>query len=117
MAAHLVPILDIGREDTAQCLEFPDGLVAIKLRHIVPKGAFELAIGLRVLGRGMDEPNPEVPTEGLQQFPTKRAALVKENALGNHLPLAHGATQGGNRGARIDMVEEITQDIAPGIII
>ena len=66
MAAHLVPVLDIGRQRAPQRLKFPDRLLTIKLRHIVPKGAFELAIGLRVLRRGMDEPDAQVPTEGLQ---------------------------------------------------
>src|SRR5437763_1632249 len=44
MAAHLVPILDVGWQRTPQRLEFPDGLVAIELWHIVSKRAFELAI-------------------------------------------------------------------------
>jgi hypothetical protein len=72
---------------------------------------------LRVLWRGMDEPDPQVPTEGLQQFAAKHAALVKDNAFGNHLPLPHGTTQGGNGGPRIDMVEEITEHVAARIII
>jgi hypothetical protein len=89
----------------------------IELRHIVPKRTFKLAIGLWVLGCGMDKPDAQVPTEGLQQFAAKHAALVKDNALRNHLPLPHGATQGGNGGPRIDMVEEITEHIATRIII
>jgi hypothetical protein len=48
MAADFVPVLDIGREGTPQRLEFPHGLLTIKLRHIVPKGAFQLAVGLWV---------------------------------------------------------------------
>jgi len=43
--------------------------------------------------------------------------MIKHDGLGNHLPLAHGGTQGGNRGPRIDVVEEITKDIAPRIIV
>jgi hypothetical protein len=65
----------------------------------------------------LDEPDAQVPTEGLQQFPAKRAALVKDDALGNHLPLAHGRTQGSNRGAWIDVIEEVTEHIPPGIVI
>src|SRR5262249_4150575 len=106
MAPHLVAIPDVGWQGPAQRLEFPDRLVTIELRHIIAKRTFKLAIGLRMLGRGVDEPNAQVPTEGLQQFPAKRAALVKDDALGNHLPLAHGRTQGSNRGAWIDRVEE-----------
>src|SRR6266581_2872006 len=117
MAADLVPVLDIGRQRAPQRLEFPDRLLTIELRHIVPKRAFKLAIGLRVLWRGMDEPDPEVPTEGLQQCAAKHAALVKDDALGNHLPLPHGAPQGGNSGPRIDMVKKITEHIAARIII
>src|SRR4051812_15796659 len=107
MAAHLVPTLDVGWQRTPQRLEFPDGLVAIELWHIVSKRAFELAIRLGVLRRAVDEPDPQVPTKGLQQFPAKHPALVKHHALGNDLPLAHGGTQGGDRGARIDRVKEI----------
>src|SRR3989442_1383282 len=117
MAADLVPVLDIGRQRAPQRLEFPDRLLTIELRQIVPKRTLELAIGLRVLWRGMDEPDPQIPTEGLQQFAAKHAALVKDNAFGNRLPLPHGATQGGNGGPRIDMVEEITEHIAARIII
>src|SRR5437870_11306987 len=43
--------------------------------------------------------------------------MIKHDGLGNHLPLAYGGTQGGNRGPRIDVVEEITKDIAPRIIV
>src|SRR4051812_3210618 len=117
MAAHLVPVLDVGRQRTPQSLEFPDGLVAIKLWHIVSKRTFQLAIGLRVLRRGMDEPDPQVLTEGFQQFPPKRPTLVKPPPLGDDPPLAHGGTQGGNSGPRIDVVEEITEHIPPGIIV
>src|SRR5213083_2025287 len=117
MAAHLVAVLDVGWQRAPQRLKFTDGLVTIELRHIISKRTFELAVGLRVLGRGMDEPDAQVPTEGLQQFPAKRAALVKDDTLGNHLPLAHGRTQGGNRGAWIDVVEEITEHIAARIIV
>src|SRR5215831_2516060 len=70
-----------------------------------------------MLGRGMDEPHAQVPTEGLEQFPPKRPALVKHHPLGNDLPLAHGRTQGSNGGAWIDVVKEITEDIPPGIIV
>ena len=79
---HLVAVLDVGWQGSAQRLEFPDGLVTIELRHIIAKRAFELAIGLRMLGRGMDEPDAQVATEGLQQFPAKRTALVKHHPLG-----------------------------------
>jgi hypothetical protein len=66
VAADCVPVLDIGWQGTAQRLEFPDGLVAIEFRHIIPKGTFQLAIRLRVLRRGVDELDPQVPTEGLE---------------------------------------------------
>ena len=112
MAAHLVPILDVGRQRAPQRLKFPDGLVTIELRHIIAKRAFELAIGLRMLGRGMDEPDAQVATEGLQQFPAKDPALVKHHALRNDLPLAHGGAQGRNSGPRIDTVKEIAEHIA-----
>src|SRR6266446_3645547 len=82
VAADLVPVLDIGGQRAPQRLEFPDGLVAIELRHIVPKGAFELAIGLGVLRRGVDELDVQVTTEGLEYASTKRHALVKDDALG-----------------------------------
>src|SRR5215510_6892634 len=91
--------------------------MAIKLRHIIAKGAFELPVGLRVLGRGMDESDTEVLTEGLQQLPAKGPTLVKHHPLGDDLPLAHGGAQGGNGRARIDVVKEITEDIPPGIIV
>jgi hypothetical protein len=117
VAAPLVPVLDIGGQRTPHRLEFPDGLVAINLWHIVPKRACELAIRLGVLGRGMDEPDTQVPTEGLQQFPAKHGAIVKDYGLGHHLPLAHGGTQGGNGGPRIDVIEEITEHIGPGIVV
>src|SRR5262245_23532151 len=83
MAAHLVPVLDIGRQRAPQRLEFPARLLTIELQHIVPKGTLELAIRLGMLGRAVDEPDAQVPTEGLQQFPAKRATLVKDDALGN----------------------------------
>ena len=60
----------------------------------------------------MDEPDAQVTTEGLQQFPAKDPALVKHHALRNDLPLAHGGTQGGDRGTRIDKVKEIAEHIA-----
>src|SRR4029434_1532813 len=104
--ADFVAVLDIGWEGTPQCLEIPGRVLTIKLRHIVPKSAFELAIRLWVTRRGMDKPDPQVPTEGLQQFPPKYRALVKDDAFGNHLPLPHGAAQSGNRDAWIDVVEE-----------
>src|SRR5215468_4000463 len=50
MAPHLVAVLDVGWQSPAQRLEFPDRLVTIELRHIIAKRAFQLAIGLRVLG-------------------------------------------------------------------
>src|SRR2546428_14131033 len=92
MAADLVPVLDIGRQRAPQRLEFPDRLLTIELRHIVPKRAFELAIGLRGLCRGTGDPDPQVPTEALQQFAANHAALDKDDALSNPPPLAHGAT-------------------------
>ena len=87
-----------------QRLEFPGRLLTRKLRHIVPKGAFELPMRLWVTRRGMDEPDPQVLTEGREQFPTQYGALATDDPCGNHLPLAHGGTQGGNRRAWIDMV-------------
>ncbi len=60
---------------------------------------------------------PRFRQKASNNLPAKRAALVKDDALGNHLPLAHGGTQGGNRGARIDVVEEITEHIAARIIV
>src|SRR6266851_2779591 len=117
MTTDLVPVLDIGRQRAPQRLELPGRLLTVELRHIVPKGAFQLPIRLWVTRRGMDEPDPQVPTEGREQFSTKHGALVKDDPLGNHLPLAHGGTQGGNRGTRIDVLEEITKDIAARIVI
>ena len=88
----LVAVLDVGRQCPPQGLEFPDGLVTIEFGHIIPKGALHLAIGLRVLWRGVDELDPQVVTEGFEESPPKRDAIVKEHALRNHPPLAHGGT-------------------------
>ena len=60
---------------------------------------------------------PRFRQKASNNLPRNDMPSVKDDALGNHLPLAHGGTQGGNGGARIDVVEEITKDIAPGIII
>jgi hypothetical protein len=55
--AHLIAVLDVDWQGPAQHLEFPDGLMTLELRHIIAKRTFKLAIGLRMLRRGMDEPN------------------------------------------------------------
>jgi hypothetical protein len=43
--------------------------LTIELRHIVPKCTFELAIGLRVLWRGMDKPNPRFRQKASNNLP------------------------------------------------
>ena len=117
LAAPLVPVGHRGWAGTPQRLECPGRLLTLACGHIVPTHAFERAVGVRVLGRGRDAPAPQVPTEGLQQWPPKHAALVTDDALGHHLPPAHGTTQGGHRGARINVVEEITQDRAARLVV
>jgi len=70
MAAHLVPIGDVGRQRAPQRLKFPDRLLAIERQHIVPEGACKLAVGLGVAWRCMDERDPQRATECRQQFPS-----------------------------------------------
>src|SRR5438132_13201922 len=65
----------------------------------------------------MDEPDAQVATKGLQQFPAKDPALIKHHALRNDLPLTHGGAQGRNGRPRIDKIQKIAEHIPPGIIV
>ena len=60
---------------------------------------------------------PRFRQKASKQFPAKGQAVVKHDGFRDHLPLAHGVTQGGNRGPWIDRIEEITKDIAARIIV
>jgi hypothetical protein len=66
VAADRIAVLDIVRERAPQRVEFPGGLLALECRQSVAKGTFQLAIGWRVMGRGMEKLAPQIRTAGLE---------------------------------------------------
>jgi hypothetical protein len=117
MTSYVIAIVHIGRQITAQRLEQLRRLLRVKLGHIIAEGALQFPIGLRVTDRGVNQPDIEVRAERRKQLALERGAVVKHHRVGDDLPLPHRRDQRGDRRPLVWRQEEVTEDVATGVII
>ena len=109
--------MDIGRQIAAQRLEQLRRILGVKFAHIITEGALQLAVGLWVTDRGVNQADAEVVTERREQLAFERRAIVKPHRVGDHLPLSHRRDECSDGRPLVWVQEEITEDVAPRVII
>jgi hypothetical protein len=82
MAATLIPLGDVGRRGAPQIVEASLLALVIQLKHVVPQRSFPFALSLRMIDRGMKQPEPSLSTERVCTLPVKYGPVSSTKAWG-----------------------------------
>src|SRR5262245_25685852 len=96
----IVAVVDIRGELVAQGFKAPFVIPPIKVLHVIPECAFQLAVGLWVIDRGMDQANPHVLTKRDQQPSFEWCSVIEDDGFGNHSPLPWSVRESSIRPSR-----------------
>jgi hypothetical protein len=66
---------------------------------------------------GVDQPDAEIGAERREELAFESRPVIKDDRVGDHLPLPHRCDKRRDRGPLIGSQEEITEDIAARVII
>jgi hypothetical protein len=108
---------DVRRHIMPQMIQEPLIVLPIEVPHVVLEGPLQFAVGLRVVDRGVDDADAEVPAEGPEEFPAEMRAVVEQHGLGNHLPRAHGRHHPRDGRVQIILQGQVTEDVPARIVI
>jgi hypothetical protein len=116
MALRIGAVVDMGRPIAAQGVKQPHVILPVEVPHVVPKRPLQLALGLWVCHRRMEQSHRQVCAKGREEFAREGRAIVEHHRLGDHALLAHGGNEHADGGTDMIIEEHITEVIASGIV-
>src|SRR5262245_44594148 len=117
MSADFIPIANIGWECLRELLKHPCIELVVVFPSVIAEGSFQLAVGLRVTHRCMDESNTEVRAKGREKIAVELRTIIKDYALRDRLVLPHGGDHRADGVVQRRLSQEGTIDVGPRVVI
>jgi hypothetical protein len=117
MSPDIIAVVHVSGRIFAEGLQDPLVILPVKVVHVVSERAFQFAVGLWVIDRGVDQADPHVLTKRDQEPSLEWRPVVENHGVGHHALLAHGRDERVHGCSPVWIEGEIAQDVAAGIIV